>query len=147
VKWLLDTNVVSETVRPKANRDVVSWVARQPRDDIAISVVTLAEIHEGIESSANETRRRELTDWLESILVLLRENTLPVDDAVLIDWLRLSRRLARRQIARQAPDLLLASTARVHKLTIVSRNVRDFANTGITVYNPWIDETQKMEAP
>jgi predicted nucleic acid-binding protein len=59
----------------------------------------------------------------------------------------LGRRLGARGRPQSAPDLLLAATARRHELTLVTRNTRDFANTGITVYNPWTDETVKMEAP
>jgi predicted nucleic acid-binding protein len=122
-------------------------MGEQSNDAFAISVVTIAEIREGIESSENEIQRRELTFWLVSTAALFRQNTLPLDDPVLTDWLRLSRRLARRRIARQAPDLLLAATARVHHLIVATRNTRDFASTGVTVYNPWTDETQIMEAP
>ena len=59
----------------------------------------------------------------------------------------LTRELGARGRPQAAADMLIASTCRVHDLTLVTRNTRDFANTGITVYNPWTDETQKMETP
>jgi predicted nucleic acid-binding protein len=66
---------------------------------------------------------------------------------VLVDWLILSRKLAVRGISRTAPDLLIAATARVGDLTVVTRNVRDFADTGVVVYDPWNDQTHRMDAP
>lgn len=146
--WLLDTNVISETIRPRPHLSVSSWLASQQWDDLSISVVTLAEIREGIATSTDERRRHELDGWLASdIVVPFRDRTLPVDEPVLVDWIRISKALARRKIARPATDLLLAATARIHKLVLATRNTRDFANTGITVYNPWTDETHTMEAP
>ena len=145
MRWLLDTNVISETVKPRANTKVTSWLQDQTNGAFAISVVTLAEIREGIESVDDDWRRRELTEWLRAAIALFGQDALPLDDAVLIDWLRLSRQLARSRITRQAPDLLLASTARVHKLVIATRNTRDFASTGVTTYNPWTGETHHME--
>ena len=62
-------------------------------------------------------------------------------------WLQLSRKLRVRSETKDPPDLLLAATAQTYGLTLVTRNTRDFANTGITVYNPWTDETHTMEAP
>jgi predicted nucleic acid-binding protein len=147
VRWLLDTNVVSEAVKPKADRNVVSWIANQAPEDLAISVLTLAEIREGIDSSESEAKRRSLGKWLDATADLFRERTLSLDQAILVDWLNLSRRMVRQRMTRQAPDLLLASTARVHNLSVATRNTRDFANTGITVYNPWTNETHHMEAP
>jgi len=119
VKWLLDTNVLSEMVRPRANQNVISWLSEQPHVDIAISIVTFAEIREGIESSSNLIRRRQLTEWFEStIMTLFQQQVLPLEETILIDWLGLSRKLAQRQITRQAPDLLLASTARDRKSVV-----------------------------
>ena len=148
MNWLLDTNVLSETIRARPDPAVGSWILSQHWGDLSISTVTLAEIREGIESSMDEQRRRELTNWLEAYIVIpFRDRTLPVDERSLVDWIGMSKLLAQRQITPPAPDLLLAATARIHQLTVVTRNTRDFANTGITVYNPWTDETHKMEAP
>src|SRR5437763_1077065 len=134
-------------VRPHANQNVISWIAEQPHVDIAISIVSFAEIREGIGSSPNRIRRQQLAEWFEStVMTLFRQQMLPLDEAVLIDWLRLSRKIAQRQITRQAPDLLLASTARIHRLIVVTRNTRDFANTGVVVYNPWMNETHTTDA-
>jgi len=145
VKWLLDTNVVSEGIRLRPNRKVVSWVEQHPLDDLAISIVTMAELQDGAASGGPEDR---LAQWLEdTVLPSFAERTLPLTLPVLIEWIRLSRRLAAERMTRKASDLLIAATARHHGLTVVTRNLRDFVPTGVAVYNPWTDETQRMEAP
>jgi len=146
VRWLLDTNVVSETVQPRPNRAVFAWIERQPNDLIAISMVTLAELREGAASNPNEQRRGALTQWLDvDVAAWLGERTLPVTLEILMDWLDVGRKLSAKGITRNPADLLIAATARVHGLIVVSRNVRDFVGTGVVVYDPWNSETHRME--
>lgn len=147
MKWLLDTNVVSEATRDRPNRNVINWIAAEAPENLAISVVTLAELLDGAESNLNEMRRRKLTSWIEAeVSRAFRDRTLPLTPDILIEWLRLGRRLRAAGRSREAADLLIASTARVHSLALVSRNVRDFADTGIVVYDPWSGKTQVMDA-
>jgi predicted nucleic acid-binding protein len=148
VKWLLDTNVVSETIRRRPDTAVIRWVSDLAPADAAISVVAMAELAEGIGSTPDPVRLRELTQWLDTTVAdWLGRMTLPLTRDILIDWLRLSRQLAASRMAHKAPDLLIAATARVHGLTLVTRNIRDFANTGIIVYDPWNDQTHRMDEP
>jgi predicted nucleic acid-binding protein len=148
VKWLLDTNVISETIKSRPSDSVIFWIARQLPDDMAVSIITLAEIQGGIRSATDSSRRDQLMRWLETnIEPKFADRALPLTSEVLIDWLRLSRALAAERIVRRAADLLLASTARVHGLTVVTRNVRHFANTGVVVYDPWSGKTHVMETP
>lgn len=146
MRWLFDTNVVSETVQPRPNRTVIAWIARQPDELIAISMVTLAELREGAASNPNEQRRSALTQWLDvDVSAWLGERTLPVTLEILMDWLDVGRKLSAKGITRNPADLLIAATARVHGLMVVSRNVRDFIGTGVVVYDPWHSETHRME--
>jgi toxin FitB len=146
VRWLLDTNVVSETVQPRPNRAVIAWIAGQPDELMAISMVTLAELREGAASNPNEQRRNALTQWLDvDVAAWLGERTLPVTLDILMDWLEVGHRLARQGMTRNSADLLIAATAREHGLIVVSRNARDFAGTGVVVYDPWNSETHRME--
>jgi predicted nucleic acid-binding protein len=146
MKWLLDTNVISESGRTRPSSKVMAWLAIQPRIDTAVSAVTWAELQEGV-LSAPEPKRLWLKEWLDDAVVpLFRDKVLPLTNSILIDWLRLSRELSAERSTRRAADLLIASTARVHNLTLVSRNLRDFAGTGVTVYNPWTDTTERMES-
>jgi predicted nucleic acid-binding protein len=148
VNFLFDTNVVSETARRRPSAKVVSWVAQQPQDAAAISVVTMAELVEGASAATDTARRNQLRRWLdETVVPWFNDQVLPLTQDVLVDWLILSRKLAVRGISRTAPDLLIAATARVGELTVVTRNVRDFADTGVVVYDPWNDQTHRMDAP
>jgi predicted nucleic acid-binding protein len=146
VRWLLDANLVSETALSRPNRKVLAWIERQPEDLVAISMVTLAELQDGIISTADDRRRTQLTQWLErSVIPWLGERSLPVTLEILMKWLEIGRRLTRNGITRNSADLLIAATAEVHNLTVVSRNARDFAGTGVIVYDPWNGKTHRTE--
>jgi len=148
VKWLIDTNVVSETATPRPNPRVLRWFGAQPAQDIAMSIVTVAELQHGVLLTRDQGRRTELATWIDrDVFALFAGRILIIDTAILVHWLDLQRLLAARRQTRSPADMLLAATAQVRALTLVTRNTRDFANAGITVYNPWTDETHKMEAP
>jgi len=148
VKWLLDTNVVSEGIRPLPNRAVVRWIAARSPEQVAISIVTLAELSDGATSIASKQRRDEFLQWIEThIMGSFEDRTLPLTSEILVDWLRLTRKLAARGKPRVAVDLLVAATARIHDLIIVSRNVKHFALTGVLVYDPWTGDTHSMDSP
>jgi predicted nucleic acid-binding protein len=148
VRWLLDTNVVSETVRARPNRNVMHWMDAQPRAMLAISLATVAELHHGVLLLEVREHQARLSSWIDGeVLPSFSKRILPVTLDIAVHWLGLLRALAARRQTRGPADLLVAATAHVHSLTLVTRNTRDFANTGITVYNPWTDETQEMEAP
>lgn len=148
MKWLLDTNVISEGIRIRPSAKVERWLAGTPREELVISAITLAELRDGAATASNPERRAVLNSWVEDeIAPRFNERTLSITDDTLIQWIRISRRLRRAGKGREASDLLLAATARVHNLTLVSRNVRDFADTGIVVYDPWNDQTHRMNEP
>jgi predicted nucleic acid-binding protein len=148
VKWLLDTNVVSESVRPNPNRKVLSWIAAHPGDELAISILTIAELRDGVAALGDASRQQSLDSWMsEYILPNFGDRTLPITVDILVDWLSLSRVLNAKGRPRVAADLLVAATARIHDLTIVTRNVRDFMHTGVVVYDPWSGDTHVMDMP
>lgn len=145
MKWLLDTNVVSEGIRARPNADVLAWMSHQSESDVAISVVTLAELQYGASHVAPSDRRRTIERWLESEVSQRTILALTLD--VLADWLSLARQLDASGRPQSAPDLLIAATARVHSLVLVTRNLRNFVKTGLVLYDPWTGETHKMEQP
>jgi toxin FitB len=148
VKWLLDTNVVSESVRPHPNQRVLAWIADHPGDELAISILTLAELRNGIAALDDKGRERPFEAWMRAYVIPnFGERTLPLTIEILVDWLRLSRLLNAKGRPRAAADLLIAATARIHDLTIVTRNVRDFAGTGVVVYDAWVGKAHVMDAP
>ena len=138
MSFLLDTNVVSEWTKPHPNPGVIEWLQRVNEDDVFLSVVTFAELRHGIERLAAGARRRRLDEWLRSELPGRFEGRIAlVDGAVADEWGRL---VARRGAAGHpilAMDALIAATARVHSLTLVTRNVSDFSPSLKSVLNPW----------
>lgn len=146
MKWLLDTNVVSETIQARPDAGVMAWMAARAPEQFAISIVTLAELREGAALAPDEAKRAFLRQWIDAAIEpFFGDRTLPLSAAILVDWLGLARRLGARGRPQSAPDLLIAATARRHDLILVTRNSRDFAGTGVTLYNPWSNETQVMD--
>jgi predicted nucleic acid-binding protein len=138
VSFLLDTNVVSEWVRPRPDAGVVAWLAEADEDRVFISVVTLAELRYGIERLAAGQRRRRLDEWLRQELPLRFEGrVLSIDAEVADAWGRLTalREISGRPIG--AADAFIAATAEAHNLTLVTRNVSDFDRTVRALVNPW----------
>lgn len=135
---LLDTNVVSELRKintPRVNPNVALWQSRVPATDLYISVITLMEIEVGILRLARHDAIQAaiLRDWLEKkVLPEFAPRTLLVDQAVAF-------RCARLHVPNPKPDrdALIAATALVHGMSIVTRNGSDFADLGVTVVNPW----------
>ena len=147
MRWLLDTNVISEGMRPRPDQHVLDWIDGNEQQ-LALSVVTLAELRDGANTLSEAARRDRFDRWISEIVIpRFGERTFALTLDTLIDFMALARRLGARGRPQSAPHLLIAATARIHSLTVATRNVRDFANTGIAVYNPWTDETQQMEAP
>ena len=135
MKFLLDTNVIAELRKgARANVHVRSWFETLDPDAIVLSVLTIGEIRRGIEN----VRRRDsatakaLERWLRRLIAEHRDRILPVDLAVTEEWGRLN-------VPDPLPvvDALLSATAKVHGLTLVTRNVKDVARTGVELVNPF----------
>lgn len=139
MNFLLDTNVVSEWVKPRPDRGVVSWLAATDEDRVfIISVVTFAELRHGVERMATGNRRRLLEEWLRSELPLRFEGrVIMVDTAVADTWGQVVARSEAAGRPMGAMDALIAATVKVHGLTLVTRNVSDFESTVKAVVNPW----------
>lgn len=133
--WLLDSNVLAELRKgPRANASVMSWFAATDEADLFTSVLVLGEARRGVES----IRRRDtvaaqaLDQWLLRLRETFADRVLPVDDRIAERWGALN-------VPDPVPavDGLLAATALVHDLTLVTRNVRDVERTGVRLYNPF----------
>ncbi len=135
MSYLLDTNIVSETVRRNPNKAVIAWLDQIPGEALFVSVLTLGEIRRGIEALSEKRRREKLRLWLEHELPAWFEGrVLAVDLSVADRWGRL---LA--EVGRPVPtiDSLLAATALHHELRLVTRNAGDFNYPGLQVVNPF----------
>jgi predicted nucleic acid-binding protein len=137
VKFLLDTNVISEIrKRDRAHTNVARWVARTPVKDIGTSVVVLAEIRRGVElKRRSDPKQAESLDrWYAQMRMRLGDRVLPIDEPIADAWAGLGLPYPPPLI-----DGLLAATAKVHGLTLVTRNVADVARTGVSVLDPFAD--------
>lgn len=131
--YLLDTNVVSELRRTRPHQAVVTWIAEVPADKLFLSAVTIGEIQAGIEITRGQdvVKAREIEAWLDRVLVSYR--VLPMDAAAFREWARIMH----GKSAALFEDAMIAATAVVHRLTVVTRNVRDFTDLGVVFLNPF----------
>lgn len=131
--YLLDTNVVSELRKPKPHGGVVAWLQTVEEKDLALSAVTIGEIQSGIERVRHQdpVKAREIEAWLNEVEGTLQ--VLPMDSDAFREWARLMDGRSDDLLE----DAMIAATAKLHRLTIVTRNTRDFRPFGVTVLNPF----------
>jgi predicted nucleic acid-binding protein len=131
--YLLDTNVVSELRRVRPHGAVVAWLESVGDKDLHLSAVTIGEIQAGIEITREQDRDKaaEIEAWLEQVAETY--NILSMDARTFRSWARLMHRRSDRLIE----DAMIAATAAVHNLTVVTRNVRDFEDLGVHTLNPF----------
>lgn len=136
--FLLDTNCVSELVRAQPEPSVLEWMEAADETLLYLSVLTLGEIGKGIALPPQSRRRTHLESWLElELQVRFAGRILSVDASIADRWGLLAAEAKREGRSLSAVDGLLAATAIHHNLTIVSRNVVDFANAQVPIMNPW----------
>lgn len=138
MSFLLDTNVVSEWVKPRPNASVVSWLAQVDEDEVFISVCTLAELRFGIASMPRGGRREHLDSWLRNDLTVRFDGRIvPIDMAIADAWGSIHARGKSVGRTIDVMDGLIAATAEVYDLTIATRDIRDFQATGVSLHDPW----------
>lgn len=136
--FLLDTNVVSELVKPKPDLNVTRWMQATDESLLYLSVLTLGEVRRGITSLPDAPRRVKLGAWLDMDLTLrFSGRILPVDQAVAERWGRLCGSLAARRSPLPVIDGLLAATALEHNLTLITRATQHLGATGVAFFDPW----------
>jgi toxin FitB len=131
--YLLDTNIVSELRKPRPHGGVVAWLHSAADADLHLSAVTLGEIQAGVELTRDQdaSKAAEIEAWLE--LLAQSYNVLAMDGATF----RICARLMHRRSNTLYEDAMIAATAVVHDLTVVTRNVADFAQFKVPVLNPF----------
>jgi len=138
VKFLLDTNVVAEWVKPQPDPSVVSWLDEIDEDRVFLSVASLAEIRRGIEAMAPGRRRDRLATWLaDELPARFEDRVLDVDEPVAHGWGIVMVRSQKAGVSIGTMDAFFAATAQVHGLTLVTRDVGDFKAAGIELFDPW----------
>ncbi len=141
MKYLLDTCVLSEFVKPWPSARVVAWLAARPEASLFLSVLTLGELQRGIERLPSSRRRTSLQAWID---LDLRERfagrLLDVTEKVALTWGSVQAEAENWGQTLPAVDALLGATALVHGLVVVTRNEADLGRTGARVVDPWAEE-------
>ena len=136
MNYLIDTNVISELVKPKPEKQVTRWFASVPSESLYLSVLTLGEIRKGVTKVSDSTKKEKLRIWLEHELPAWFSNRiLPIDAGVSERWGRL---LGQHKKTLPAIDSLIAATALHFDLCLITRNISDFDGfTELQIINPW----------
>lgn len=131
--YLLDTNIISELRKPKPHGAVVAWLQNVADQNLFISVVTLGEIQAGIEITREQDieKANQIEKWLD--LVADKYNILSMDAAVFRTWAKLMHKKSDTLYE----DAMIAATAKVHQLTVVTRNITDFQTFDVPLFNPF----------
>ena len=135
MKWLLDTNVVSELRKgARCDQNVSRWIDTVPQESLFTSVLVIGELRRGVDLLARKDpdQARALARWLEQVRVAFAGRTLEITEQVAEEWGRLGVPTLRPVV-----DGLLAATAKVHSLIVVTRNTSDFGSMGIDLHNPF----------
>jgi len=138
--FLLDTNIPSELIRSHPDPRVSNWVYAQDEQSLYLSVVTIGELRRGFVILPASKRRTELERWFENdLLPRFQGRVLPVTQSVADRWGALDGACQLKGTPLNTADGMIAATAVEHGLTLVTRNVKDFARVGVEVFNPWGD--------
>ena len=135
--YLLDTNVISETRRSRADSGVIAFLSAADAAGLFLSVLTLGELRKGVAAKrrSDPVAADQLGAWVDGIEMNFADRVLPVDTATARHW-------GERSAEQSLPviDTLIAATAISHGLTLVTRNTRDVETTGAPLLNPWRQE-------
>lgn len=138
MRWLLDTNVISEATRRTPSTEVLRWIAGQPTESLHTLSLACAEIRAGITRVQNPARRRELEDWLSrKVRPFFGTRILEADEQSWLAMIDLLERTRAKHRTIPVADLIFAAAAERHGMILVTRNLKDFAGTGILALNPW----------
>ncbi len=136
--FLLDTNIVSELVGLKPNQRVLDWMDAADENRLCLSVMTLGEIRQGVAALPQSRKRTRLETWLEvDLQSRFAGRILAIDQAVADRWGLIMAQAQVTGMTLPVLDALLAATALHHNLTVVTRNITDFAVAGLSIINPW----------
>ena len=138
MSFLLDTNVVSEWLKPRPNAGVVSWLRAVDEDQTFLSVVTVTELRYGIERMPPGARKKRIDNWLQQeLLARFEGRILPVDLAIADECGRLVARCEAKGRPIEPRDAFIAATSEVYGLTLVTRNTSHFQPAVKSLFAPW----------
>jgi len=138
VKYLLDTNVISEFISKNPNQKVVKYILTLDETDLYLSAITIGEIKAGIEKLDNSRKKETLLRWLEKdLLNRFKNKIIPVDTDVMLKWGEINNRLKKLGTPLPIMDSLIGTSCEVYNMTLLTRNEKDFKNINIQIINPF----------
>jgi toxin FitB len=138
MKYLLDTCVISELIKPKPDKKIVKWLLGQDETDLYISVLTLGELHKGIQKLPASRKKDEIHNWVENELKdRFLSRILDINIIIAKSWGKIQGIAEGRGKPMSAIDSLIAATGVTLGLTVVTRNVADMEQSGVDLFNPW----------
>ncbi len=141
IRWLTDTNVISEVRRQRPDGKVLAWIGKVDLDCLFTTSVNIAELRFGIANQKSPADAHLLTLWLENTVRRWFQNRIiGVVEESLFRWRSLLRNLERRQLPAPAVDILIAAIALQHDLCVATRDTKPFVAAGARVFNPWTGE-------
>ena len=140
MKYLIDTCVISEVVKPYPNKLLLNWIKDTPSERLFISVLTIGEIRKGISKLPNSKKKAKLSEWLNTLIEDYQDRILPIDLTVSENWGEMQGLAERKGLPISSIDGLIAAIARTHNLVMVTRNEIDFQACNVPLFNPWKNE-------
>lgn len=137
MSYLLDTNVISETERKRPDVNVLRWLEDTDRDKVYLSALSIGEITKGFSKLPMGEKRAHIQNWIENIRKQFAGRILPITEGTFIVWGKMMATFEKKGIGRPVLDSLLEATALEHDLILVTRNVRNFTDSSVTILNPW----------
>lgn len=138
MRYLLDTCAISELRAKQPNESVVNWIDEANDESLFLSVITIGEIKRGIEKLVTGKKKQDLQEWLqERLLARFKDRILGIDLGVMLTWGDMLARLEKQGRIVPGIDSLVTAIALYHDMHLVTRNERDFLDTGVRLINPW----------
>lgn len=139
MNFLLDTSIISEPKQKRPSEKVLEWLDAQDESKLYLSVLTIGEIKKGIARLESSRKKAELEKWLEQLRLRFSRRILPLSEKSFLVWGKMYGEFERKGIVRPAFDSLLKATALEHDMIFVTRNVKNFHDSQVTILNPWED--------
>ena len=137
MRYLLDTCIMSELVKPLPNNQVLEWLNETSSESLFLSVLTIGEVQKGLSKLPKSKKKKQLTAWLSILLQDYKERLLPIDLLVAENWGRIQGEAEKTGTPLSTLDGLIAATAHTYNLTVVTRNESDFKPATVPIVNPW----------
>ncbi|HSK71368.1 MAG TPA: type II toxin-antitoxin system VapC family toxin [Pyrinomonadaceae bacterium] len=139
MSFLLDTCIISEPKQKQPSEKVLGWLETQDETKLFLSVLTVGEIRKGITRLDSGRKKAELEKWLEKLRIRFSRRILPLTEKTFLVWGKMYGEFEKKGIIRPAFDSLLEATALEHDMVFVTRSVRNFQKSRVTILNPWED--------